>query len=161
MFHPCFRRSLLTILTQPIAGLVVALQLAIATASAQVLVGNPYVTGFEGWMSTYVPVPTQVGSAPSWGVLLTPDPLTGERFLIETSDGREGDGVTTAMVADGKFKPYLMINTADTTPASYTINYQLATTDDDGFGVVFGYQDNDNYFSVGFRRQTPGNLGFQ
>jgi hypothetical protein len=161
MFHPCSRRSLLTILTQSIAGLVVALQLAIATASAQVLVGNPYVTGFEGWMSTYVTAPTQVGQAPSWGVLLTPDPLSGQMFLFEASDGREADAVTTAMMGDGKYKPYLMINTADTTPANYTVNYQLATMDNDGFGVVFGYQDNNNYFRVGFREQADGNLGFE
>ena len=53
--------------------------------SAQVLVANPYVTGFEGWTSTYTTAPTQVGPPPAWGVLLTPDPLSGQRFLFEAS----------------------------------------------------------------------------
>ncbi|HEY3393385.1 MAG TPA: hypothetical protein VGK58_11810, partial [Lacipirellulaceae bacterium] len=139
----------------------VVLVLHTGTASAQVLVGNPFITGFEGWTNTHTPSPTQIGGDPSWGVLLTPDPLSGQRFLIETSDGREADGVTTAGIADGQYKPYMLINTADTTPANYTINYNLATYDDDGFGVVFGYQNNNNYFRAGFRRQTLGNLGFQ
>ncbi len=138
-----------------------ALLICAPVAQAQVLVGSPFITGFEGWTDTHVPSPTQVGGNPSWGVLLTPDPISGQRFLIETSDGREADGVTTAGIADGQYKPYMLINTADTTPANYTINYQLATYDDDGFGVVFGYQDNNNYFRAGFRNQTPGNLGFQ
>ncbi|MEX2170306.1 MAG: PEP-CTERM sorting domain-containing protein [Pirellulales bacterium] len=129
--------------------------------SAQVLVGSPYITGFGGWESTYVPVETQVGNLPAWGVLLTPDPLSGQRFLMETSDGRAKDGLTTAGVADGQFLPYMMIDTAVTTPANYNITYNLATRDDDGFGVVFGYQDNDNYFRASFRQQASGNLGFQ
>ena len=112
-------------------------------------------TGFEGWESTYVTQPTQVGGAPTWGVLLTPDPISGQQFLMETSDGREADGTG----ADGMYKPYIMINTVDTTPANYSIDYQLATLDNDGFGLVFGYQDNENYFRVGFRDQASG-LGF-
>jgi hypothetical protein len=161
MLHPRIHRSLLTYLARVAAGSFLGAQLVVSSASAQVLVGSPYVTGFEGWTSTYVTAPTQVGPPPSWGVLLTPDPLTGERFLFEASDGREADSVTTDMMGDGKYEPYLMINTADTTPASYTINYQLASMDNDGFGVVFGYQDNDNYFRVGFREQADGNLGFE
>ena len=129
--------------------------------SAQVLVGNPYVTGFQGWQSTYVPADTQVGEPPAWGVLVTPDPLTGQRFLMETSDGREADATTTAGVADGMFKPYILIDSLVTTPANYNITYNLATMDNDGFGVVFGYQDNDNYFRASFREQASGNLGFQ
>ena len=62
-------------------------------ASAQTLVTSPFVTGFEGWQDTYVTQPTQVGGAPSWGVLLTPDPISTQRFLMETGDGREADGV--------------------------------------------------------------------
>ena len=161
MLQERIRRSPLISLTSFVAGSCLALGVLTIEASAQVLVGNPYVTGFEGWTDTYVPIPTQVGAGPSWGVLLTPDPVSGERFLFEASDGREADSVTTAMMGDGKYKPYLLINTADTTPANYTINYQLASMDNDGFGVVFGYQDNNNYFRVGFREQADGNLGFE
>ena len=130
-------------------------------ASGQI-VTSPFVTGgFQGWQSTYTPQPTQVGGLPSWGILLTPDPTgSNDQFLIETSDGRRADGVTTATVPDGKWLPYNMINTIDTTPANYTLNYQLATRDDDGFGLIFGYQDENNYFKVGFRGQAGSNLGF-
>jgi hypothetical protein len=124
-------------------------------ASAQTLVTSPFVTGFEGWQDTYVTQPTQVGGAPSWGVLLTPDPISTQRFLMETGDGREADSVA----GDGLYKPYILINSLDTTPANYTVTAQLATLDNDGFGLVFGYQDNNNYFRVGFRDQASG-LGF-
>ena len=125
-------------------------------AAAQTLVPSPFVTGFQGWQDTYTTQPTQVGGAPSWGVLLTPDPLTGQQFLMETSDGREAD---STVAADGKYKPYMLINSVDTTPANYTLTAQLATLDNDGFGLVFGYQDNNNYFRIGFRDQASG-LGF-
>ncbi len=161
MLQPRSARSLLTNLAPSIAGLILALHMPVGMAWAQVLVGNPYVTGFQGWTSTYVTAPTQVGPPPAWGVLLTPDPLSNQRFLFEAGDGREADAVTTAGMGDGKYKPYLMINTADTTPANYTVNYQLASMDNDGFGVVWGYQDNNNYFRAGFREQADGNLGFE
>ena len=131
------------------------------SATAQTLIGSPFITGFEGWQSTYTTQPTQVGVPPNWSVLLTPDPVSGQRFLMENGDGREVDGTTTAAVADGKYKPYILINSLDTTPADYSVTYQLATVDNDGFGVVFGYQNQDNYFRVGFRQQAGGNLGFQ
>jgi hypothetical protein len=51
-------------------------------AAAQILVGSPFITGFEGWTDTHVPSPTQVGGDPSWGVLLTPFPISGQRFLM-------------------------------------------------------------------------------
>ena len=81
----------------PITRIFVAAFLVVAMldqrASAQTLVTSPFVTGFEGWQDTYVSQPTQVGGAPSWGVLLTPDPISTQRFLMETGDGREADGV--------------------------------------------------------------------
>ena len=45
-------------------------------------------------------------------------------------------------------------------PSAYDLSARLFTSDDDGFGVVFGYQDEENYFRVGMRQQTSGSLGF-
>ena len=36
---------------------------------------------------------------------------------------------------------------------------RLYSSDNDDFGLVFGYQDIDNYFRVLFRQQTSGSLG--
>ncbi|WP_442482228.1 PEP-CTERM sorting domain-containing protein [Aeoliella sp. SH292] len=138
------------------AGILVGLS-ALATCGdvrSQVLVADPYVTGFEGWTDTFTG-PPESGAAPNWGVL-----LTGPRTLIESSDGIADSGTTTSGVANGAYTPYIMVNSTDTTPATYVLSSQLGTYDDDGFGLVFGYQDNLNYFRVGFRNQTNSNLGF-
>ena len=75
--------------------------------------------------------------------------------LQENSDGWFGEGAQTT-AADGKFTPFLLVNDGYTTPGSYTYSATLTTYDDDGFGVVFGYQDPGNYYRVSFRNQAPG-----
>lgn len=134
-----------------LALLVASLALLVPSASADtILVGDVFVDGFESWTDTFTGTP-QAGAPPNWGVLLGFD-----QQLSESSDGRAGEGATNA----GDYTPFLMVNTADVTPSSYNIAARLATVDNDGLGVVFGYQDNDNYFRVGFREQSSGSLGF-
>ena len=121
-----------------------------AAAATTIYVEDPFVNGFGSWTDTFSGTP-QAGAPPNWGVLLNFD-----QQLSESSDGRAGDGATNA----GDYTPFLMVNTADVTPSSYDLAATLATVDNDGLGVVFGYQDNDNYFRVGFREQSSGSLGF-
>ena len=122
------------------------------TAFGQVLVGDVFRTGFEGWTDVNGTHPT--ASDANWGVL-----LTGDKFLFEQSDGLLGAGTTTMVgnqpVADGKYTPYLMVNNAVTSPTHYTIDATLATVDDDGFGVVFGYVDEMNYFRSSTSKRQP------
>ncbi|WP_425396043.1 hypothetical protein [Aeoliella sp.] len=122
---------------------------------SQTIIDSPFVTGFDGWTDTYSGTPT-AGGLPNWGVL-----LTGPMTLSESSDGRAVDGTTTNNLGDGMFTPYVMVNTADQTPAAYKLSARMGTYDDDGFGLVFGYQDIDNYFRVGWRLQSSGSLGFE
>jgi len=130
-------------------GVLAAVLAASPPASGQVLVNDPFVTGFGGWTDTFTGTPG-AGAPPNWGVL-----LTGTQTLSESADGTTTDGV-----ADGMYTPFLMVDTADTTPATYNMSATIGTHDNDGFGLVFGYQDNDNYFRVGMRAQTPGSVGF-
>jgi hypothetical protein len=140
-------------------GLALASAFVAGFSSAQsVIIDTPFVTGFEGWTDTFSGTPAG-GAQPNWGVL-----LTGPKTLSESSDGFPASGTTTTGVpasADGAYAPYLMINSADLTPEAYVLSSRIGTYDDDGFGLVFGYQDNDNYFRVGFRNQTNSNLGFR
>ncbi|MBN1853788.1 MAG: PEP-CTERM sorting domain-containing protein, partial [Pirellulales bacterium] len=121
--------------------------------SGEVLVGDVFVTGFEGWTDTYVG-PARIGSPPNWGILLV------DHWLSESSDGREGDDLSAEAANSGLYTPYLMVNMADVTPATYDLTATMSTHDNDGFGIVFGYEDNNNYFRIGMRDQSSGNLGF-
>ncbi|MCO6046185.1 PEP-CTERM sorting domain-containing protein [Aeoliella sp. ICT_H6.2] len=121
----------------------------------QTLVDTVFTTGFDGWTDTFSGSPV-AGGQPNWGVL-----LTGPKTLSESSDGRAADGSTSEGLGDGMFTPYVLVNTADETPATYNLSARMGTYDDDGFGLVFGYQDLDNYFRVGWRLQSSGSLGFE
>src|SRR5690606_27959590 len=110
---------------------------------------------FEGWTDVNGTM-NGVGADANWGVL-----LTGDKPLIEGSDGAVAFSTTTGTAADGMYRPYILINNTDITPANYTINASMATTDNDGFGIVFGYVDESNYFRIGLRGQAGGNNGFQ
>ena len=125
--------------------------LAPRASTAQVLVGDVFRNGFEGWTDTFSGTPA-VAPGPNWGVLLG----FGQQ-LSESSDGRAADGTG---YNTGDYTPFLMVNTQVTSPATYDLGARLAAYDNDGFGIVFGYQDNNNYFRVGFRQQANGNLGF-
>lgn len=117
------------------------------------IVGDPFILGYNGWQD--VSPPRVGGGSPNWGIHLR----TGA--LQESSDGHGGTGAAASGTtpADGKYTPYLMVNDF-ITPSSYTFSSTMASYDDDGFGVVFGFQDNQNYFRVGLRLQSNGNLGF-
>ncbi|MGD9128546.1 MAG: dockerin type I domain-containing protein [Planctomycetia bacterium] len=96
---------------------------------------------------------------PTWGVLLTDD------YMIENSNGSIGsllDG--GGAVIQDTFEGFNMINT--TTPiASMPTYYDLSVTmsyhDNDGQGVIFGYQDEDNFFRASLRKQPTSNGNFE
>lgn len=131
------------------AALVAGLCLApVNLVDAETLVGDAFDT-YSGWADTYSGVPVS-GVGPNWGVLFA------NHTLSESSDGRAGDGTG----GDGNYTPYIMVNTVlGSVPSTYQLSARLQTVDNDGLGVVFGYQDNDNYFRVSVRSQGA-NLGF-
>lgn len=116
-----------------------------------ILVGDVFVTGFDGWTDQFYQHGTIGGGKPNWGVL-----LTDGKTLMEASDGRAGTGGTR----DGQYKPYIIVNENYSTPSVYTLSAKMGSWDDDGFGLVFGYVNNDNYCRISFREQNTGSLGF-
>jgi len=133
-----------------LAGLALAVLVA-SPAAADVLVGNIFLTEYDGWVDKLAS-PPPVSAPANWGILMD----TG--YLFEASDGR----VTTAGSNDGRVKGFNMVNDVNLAPEGgvYHVKATLRTWDDDGFGVLFGYGDEDNFFRVAFRGQANGNLGF-
>ncbi|MBN1589229.1 MAG: PEP-CTERM sorting domain-containing protein [Pirellulales bacterium] len=133
-------------LTMPLAG----------TASAATLIDTPFITGYDGWTDTNTS-PIFVGSAlPMWGVLIN------NNALCDVSNGAVSSGGTYdgGVAGDSQYKPYMIVNTNYATPSQYTLTGTLSATDDDGLGLIFGYQDNDNYCRIGMRLQDTGDNGF-
>lgn len=144
-----------------IAPLVAALCLAASltgAAGAATLIGSPFLAGYDGWtdMNPSPPWLGVAGSTPLWGVLVNND------ALCDMSDGAAGNGGSYdgGSAGDGRYKPWIMVNSNYATPSKYTLTGTLASSDDDGLGLVFGYQDNDNYLRVGMRTQGTGSYGF-
>lgn len=123
------------------------LGLAPHAVHAQVLVGDPFITSYENWVD---PVPERGGN---WRINL------GNDTIMETSDLIPGGNNPPAATNNGSFVPSLLVQDGFTTPDTYDLSARMFSSDDDGFGLVFGYQDTDNYFRVMLRAQTNGNLG--
>ena len=126
---------------------------AALAAVGDVLVGDPFIDSYNGWVDTYSGTP-QAGQQPNWGIHLR------NNTLMESSDGRAGDGTTTGGLGDGKYTPFVMVNTLLGAQSTYNITGRIGSVDNDGFGLVFGFQNNDNYFRVGMRQQASGSVGF-
>ena len=138
-----------------VVGVLAGAAVPALAAPGDTLIGDPFILGYNGWVD---PTPTDPGQSPTvdlgpkanWGIHLR----TGA--LQESSDGRYGRGSTST---DGKYTPYLLVNDNYVTPSEYTLSATLATYDNDGFGLVFGFQDKSNYFRVALRKQAR-NYGF-
>ena len=107
------------------------------------LVGNVFVNGYDGW-TDMVNQTGDEGTKPNWGVL-----LTDSQALMECSNGKAAANGSVS----GEFYPFMMVNTTYTTPEVYTLSATMGSWDDDGLGMVFGFQDVGNYFRVAFREQ--------
>ena len=147
------------------ASVVTLIVLLTSNAIAQdgVIVASPFDTSmYDSWNNTFDGVFDGVynrASTPDWGV-----PLVGESFLTENTDGFIGDSPSSV---DGQFGGFNIINsTGETMPSAYTLSTTLSTYDDDGLGVIFGYQDEDNYFRISTRNSDgsyghPGGIAVQ
>src|SRR5688572_564759 len=116
-------------------------------ARGQILVGNPFASSYENWID---PAPGRGGN---WRLSLH------HPTLMETSDLVPTGNNPPAATNNGSFVPSLLIQDAFTTPAAYDLTARMYSSDDDGFGLVFGYRDVENYFRVTLRAQANGNLG--
>jgi len=139
--------------------------LAAGELRAATIVGSPFLVGYDGWTDTFDGFPEVRGSAnrilPTYGILLA------NNTLAEMSDGRPNDGggrgtLPDENAGDGTYVPNVMVNMTAVTPATYDLVATLSSTDNDGLGLVFGYQDSNTYFRVGVREEdnTTGLYGF-
>jgi hypothetical protein len=58
------------------------------------------------------------------------------------------------------FEPFVIVDESYTTASSYVYSVDLASDDNDGIGLVFGFEDLNNYWRVGFRAQGGTGFGF-
>lgn len=115
-----------------VSSFAIAILLFTTIARAEsVLFGDLFISGYNNWVDTYSGTPIS-GNPPKWRVNLY------NNTLMEISDDRAGDGSTNT----GDFTPYVLIQDGYTSPSDYTVDARMYTSDDDGFGVVFGCRVN-------------------
>ena len=54
----------------------------------------------------------------------------------------------------GTYEPDVLIKNTFTAPAAYVYTARMRTNDDDMIGIVWNYQDPNNYFRAGIRQQA-------
>lgn len=116
------------------------------TLPAPVLFEDDFNQGIDGWVAV------QPEGAYHDGPLRWQYDIVSGAFLeqsnIYTDDAAASPTATAVM----------LINQA-VTPDSFTLRARLRAGDDDGFGLIFGYQDEETFYRVTFSRQrrtTPG-----
>ena len=61
---------------------------------------------------------------------------------------------------DGTYQPDVLVHNKFLAPANYELNATMRANDDDLMGLVWNYQDPNNYFRLGLRQQpASGNFG--
>jgi hypothetical protein len=114
-------------------------------ASAQTLVPNPFTSGYTGWIDG---VP---GRAGNWRLNLHAPTLMDTNNANPPTSG--------AVAHSGVYESDLLIQNNFLAPANYELAATMRTNDDDIFGLVWNYQDPNNYFRVGIRTQAAGSFG--
>jgi hypothetical protein len=127
----------------------VAVTLIPATTSAQILVGNPFVHDYTGWVEAFPP-PTRLGN---WRLNLL------EPTLMNTNNANPPTPDSPAVAHTGIYEPDVLVQNNFLAPAAYTYSATMRSSDDDIMGIVWNYQDPNNYFRVGLRQQASGNFG--
>jgi hypothetical protein len=118
------------------------------SARAQTLVANPFVSPYAGWVD---PVPSLLGN---WRLSLHNPTLMDTNNLNPPNTG--------AVANSGTYLPDLLIQNNFVAPGTYDLTARMMSNDDDILGLVWNYQDPNNYFRVGIRQQslpTSGSFG--
>src|SRR5688572_16206780 len=113
----------------------------------QALVGDPFVNPSTGWMDAF-PAPARAGN---WRLSLH------NPTLIDTNNANPP--TTGATVNAGTYEPDVLVQQNFTAPGTYDLAARMYTNDDDIVGLVWNYQDPQNYFRVGIRTQPAGTFG--
>jgi hypothetical protein len=118
-------------------------------AHAQPLVGNPFISPTQNWVDAFPP-PTRAGN---WRLSLH------NPTLMDTNNANPPTPDSAAITNTGVYEPDVLIKDSFTAPGTYDLNARLRTNDDDIIGLVWNYQDPNNYFRVGIRQQNAGSFG--
>ena len=108
------------------------------------LITNPFITSYQNWID---PLPARGGL---WRINM------GNGTLMETANTVPNN---SGELNTGKFDPTVLLQDGFTTPSTYDLNATMITNDDDGLGVVFGWQPNGDYFRASLRQQTGSATG--
>jgi hypothetical protein len=118
-----------------------------APAEAATLVGDPFVSPTTGWVDAFPP-PTRGGN---WRLNLHAPTMMDTNNLNPPTSG--------ATTNDGSYQPDVLVKDTFVAPATYDLTARMHTNDDDIIGLVWNYQDPNNYFRVGIRTQAAGSFG--
>jgi hypothetical protein len=117
-------------------------------ASGQALVGDPFVNNlYAGWVDAFPP-PVRAGN---WRLSLH------NPTLMDTNNANPPTAGATNN--DGTYQPDVLVQNNFAAPGTYDLAATMRTSDDDIIGLVWNYQDPDNYFRVGIRQQAAGTFG--
>ena len=145
MLYTRLRPQLLQSIVTSFVALLALTTLVVKPSPAQVLVGNPFIDSYQSWID---PDQSRGGN---WRLSLH------NPTIMETSDLVPNNPASGTN--NGSYVPSLLIQDDYSTPTNYDLNARMYTSDDDGFGLVFGYQNVNNYYRVLFRAEATGNLG--
>ncbi|MEX2170310.1 MAG: PEP-CTERM sorting domain-containing protein [Pirellulales bacterium] len=112
-----------------------------------VLVGEAFVSPNSGWVDAF---PDRDGN---WRINLHSDTPT----LMDTNNANPP--TSGAVTNSGVYEPDVLVKQSFLAPSSYELNARMRTNDDDIIGLVWNYQNPDNYFRVGIRQQAAGSFG--
>jgi hypothetical protein len=126
---------------------VILLSVAPAPAHAGTLVGDAFVSPTTGWVDAFPP-PTRAGN---WRLNLHAP------TLMDTNNANPPTAGATNN--DGTYQPDVLVKDTFVAPGAYDVTARMRTNDDDIIGVVWNYQDPNNYFRVGIRTQNAGTFG--
>jgi hypothetical protein len=118
------------------------------TAPAITLIGDPFSSTYTGWTDAFPP-PTLAGN---WRLNLHAP------TLMDTNNANPGP--PSATVNTGTYLPDVLFQNNFLAPGTYDLTATMRTNDDDIIGLVWNYQDSNNFFRVGIRSQgTAGSFG--
>ncbi|MBN2505690.1 MAG: metallophosphoesterase [Verrucomicrobia bacterium] len=108
---------------------------------------DPFDQGIDGW----TPVQPE-------GYYLD-GPMRWQYDIVSQAFAEQSNIYTDAAAASPTATAVMLVNQA-LTPEDFTLRARLTAGDDDGFGLIFGYQDEETFYRVTFSRQTRSTAGF-
>jgi hypothetical protein len=119
------------------------------TATGATLIGDPFTSIYTGWTDAYPP-PTRGGN---WRLSLH------NPTLMDTNNANPPTSGPGNVANAGTYEPDVLFQNNFLAPRVYDLSATMRTNDDDIIGLVWNYQDPNNYFRVGIRTQAAGSFG--